>query len=206
MPPTYAAQPHPDVSLAWDEAFWPPKAWYDFPMKAVEPLYSKWQWDSPETTAALLPKLTVEQHLLWAVDNIVGQICNGGFSQALYNSYGELAEEAIPGLRKFGLTRMADIMDEAWTIFGSRPIPKNREARIATLEALSDVEEADPKPASFIEHASAVFKGTSASWYDLESDFYGCIHAKTHGEGYNAAYYRPIAEWVYENKARFFVC
>lgn len=201
----YAEQPRTEMSAEWLDTFWPPEAWYDLPGRAVAEFYDTWEWDSPEVTKPLLPLVTEEQHLLWAVDNIVGQICNGGFSQALYNSYGELAEEAILGLRKFGLTRHAELVDQAWSLFGVRPIPLDREIRIARLEALAEMEDKDPSPASLIEHASAVFTGTSERWSDLEDGFFALLHADTHGDGYNAAYYRPLAEWVYENRDRFFI-
>lgn len=167
--------------------------------------YSLWKWDSLEASKTLVTKMTEEQLLLWAVDNVVGQICNGGFSQALFNSYGELAEEAIVGLRKFGLVRHAEIIDEAWDIFGIRPVPRNREARIKRLERMSALEILPPMISSFIEYASAIFTKTSKGWDDLSTEFFGLMNEKTECGGYNAAFYRPIAEWIYAHKERFFI-
>lgn len=202
---SFAAKPNPEMSAAWSDEFWPPKEWYDLVEGAPGRAGMLWKWDDPKNAKTLARKMTEEQLLLWAVNNVVGQICNGGFSQALYNSYGELAEEAILGLRKFGLERHADIIDEAWNVFGVRPVPRDREARIKRLERLSRLEKLPSFISAFIQHASAIFTQTSKGWYDMETEFFCLLHEKTDSKGYNAAYYRPLAEWIYAHRDRFFI-
>lgn len=46
---------------------------------------------------------------------------------------------------------------------------------------------------------------TLQRWEVLEREFFGLLHAQTHGEGYNAAFYRPLSELIYQRRARFFV-
>jgi hypothetical protein len=203
----FAAHPDPSMSVRWRDDMWPPVEWYDFPDPAVGKAAELWDFDDFAADRKLATRMTQEQVLLWALLNLAGQVCNGGFSQALYNSYGQLAEEAVTGMRLFGLTRHAEIFDEAWTQFGVRPIPRERTARIERLEILADIDLAtnegrvDP---STLEGAFAIFRATSARWTELESEFFGLLHAKTHGDGYNAAFYRPLSEWIYQHRDRFF--
>jgi len=201
---TVADTPTPDISNVWTDDLWPPKQWYDLADDAMGRVERHWEWDTPDTARDLASKMTQEQLWLWAVRNIVGQICNGGFSQALYNSYGELAEEAVLGLRHFEMSSFADLIDEAWTAYGLRPISRNRNERIARLEHLSDMDEGEC-PTEPIEHAFGIFKNTGEIWDDLETKFYAKLHAYTHGPGYNAAFFRPLAEWVLSHRDRFFI-
>lgn len=203
--PKFAKHPDPEVSSEWSDGIWPPSDWYDMPAKAYGKTDVLWQFDSLKTYRHAPKKITEEQMLLWAVENMVGQVCNGGFSQAFYNSYGELAEEAIIGLRRFGFLRHVDIFERAFDAFGLRPVPRSRVSRIAQLERLSAYEEAMEEPSDFLEHYGAVAKGTSDLWEELETDFFALLSADGYGEGYNAAYYRPLAEWIRENRERFFI-
>lgn len=145
--------PNPEVSLVWSDEFWPPKEWYEMTELALGKTGEQWDFDDLEADQAFAKKLTKEQLLLWAVCNVDGQICNGGFSQALFNSYGQLAEEAIPGLRLFGLDEFADLVDQAWNEFGIRPIPRDREVRIERLEQIEPTEEDYNRQKSFLEKA-----------------------------------------------------
>ncbi len=201
----HASQPDPKISQPWRDEFWPPSKWYEMPDIALGEVPTYWRFDNPNAAKNLVGRMTKEQLLLWAVTNVAGQVCNGGFSQALYNSYGELAEESITGLRTFGLIRHAEIFDEAFTLFGVRPVPRDRDSRIEHLEILANIEKEASKSLHFIDHTSAVFDGTSKRWESLQSEFFGLLNAKTHGDGYNAAFYRPIAEWIYEHRSRFFI-
>ena len=50
------------------------------------------------------------------------------------NSYGELAEDAVSGFRRFGMAAHADLIEEAFDHF-ERPIPLDRMDRWRMLEA-----------------------------------------------------------------------
>ena len=114
----------------------------------------------------------------------------------------------MTGLRLFGLSRPAEIFDEALTLFGVRPIPRDRGERVERLEVLADIDEAaeggraDPRT---LEGAFSIFRHTSARWNALERESFALIFAKTHGEGYNAPFYRPLAEWIHQHRDRFLI-
>lgn len=201
----FANQPHPDFSMVWKDADYPPKSWYDIPETATDRISARWQYDDIEVAHELAKLITKEQFQLFAVNNIVGQICNGGFSQALYNSYGELAEDAVAGLEMCGHTELSRIVDGAFDHFGERPIPRSREQRIARLEDLAKLDEEARNTTEFVKHAAAVFIGTSEKWEAAEDEFYSLLHAKTHGNGYNAAFFQPLAEWIFMNKERLYI-
>lgn len=200
----YSKLPNPEISQPWSNELWPPSEWYEMPELSFGRVRTLWRYEDPVTARTLVTKMTEEQLSLWAVYNMIGQVCNGGFSQALYNSYGELSEEAVSGLRMFGFDRHAQIFDEAWNAFGIRPIPRHRQKRIAHLESLANVEPMSVQ-SSFIGHATEVFNGTSTLWEYLEKELFSLLGAKTHGDGYHAAFYNPLAEWINQNRNRFFI-
>lgn len=204
---SFADQPHPEISGVWTDNIWPPERWYQMPELAYGNTLSLWEWDNLPASKTLVTKMTEEQLLLWAVDNIVGQICNGGFDLALDNSYGELAEDAIIGLRKFGLVRHAEIVDEAWNVFGVRPVPRSRIVRWEQLERLSNAEPLAPIEPPILRRAGTIFTEISKAWYDLETEFYGLLNEKKTKEfgGVYTAFYHPIAEWIYTHRDRFFI-
>lgn len=148
--------------------------------------------------------MTPVQMALWAIANADGQICNGGFSQFFYNSYGELAHEALGGFEMLGLTKFADILREAYAVFPGRRIPKGREERVAILEALTlDSDDNNEAVAARLQaasngigHAFAIFKGTEDLWDELETRYYALIHQDIGIPGYNPAFYKPLCEGI----------
>ena len=204
----HADHPDPEISLEWSEDFWPPEEWYFMPDWAWGNTDPLWKFDNPESAKAVAAKMTKEQLYLFAVMQVVGDICNGGFSQAFYNSYSEIAEEAVLGLEMFGLTRHAEILDEGFTLFGIRPIPRDRNVRIAKLEALSTTEKDRFGVFGFLGFGKPAINPAGdvvERWELLQSELFKLLQADTHGDGYDAAFYRPIAEWIYERKDRFFI-
>jgi hypothetical protein len=220
----HAALPDAALSKCWSDVAWPKpdtQAWYDFPYLALGRTPADWDFDDIALARQCAPRMTREQLLLLAVLNVDGQICNGGVSQMLYNSYGQLAEEAVEGYRLFGFARMADLVDEALTLFGPRPTPRERSARIARLEEISAPETDAPStsvenlpqnirgsPRSdphTLEGVFEIFRATRARWEAIETEYYGIQRAETHGPGYNAAFWRPLAEWIADHRDRFFV-
>lgn len=174
----------------------------------ADEIVNAWDFDDMDAARALATRLTQEQVLLWAVVNMVGQVSNGGFSQALYNSYGQLAEESVEGLELFGFIRHAEIFDEALTRFGVRPVPREREVREARLEVLSSMAAASknkPVDKSSLEGVFGMFGATRGRWEDLETEFFQLLNAERDVQRYQAAFYRPLAEWIYAHRARFHV-
>lgn len=201
----HAAYPDPEFSRRWVDDFWPLKNWYDMPDHALFKLENVWPWDNLDASKLIASKLTKEQFLLWAVNNVTGQVCNGGFTQAFYNSYGELAEEAIAGLQLFGFARHAEIFDEAYQLFGARPIPRDRAERIERLAILAKIDRSSGEAVFSRELSSAIFRVTPDYWSGLEAEYFNLRQANTHGDGHDAAFYRPLAEWIFQRRDRFFV-
>lgn len=187
------------------QGYWPPDEWYHIPQLALGELENLWNFDDLEGGKSIAMRLTREQFLLWAVSNMTGQVCNGGFTQAFYNSYGQLAEESIDGLRLFGFTRHAEIFEEAFRLFGVRPIPRDRAERIERLAVLADIERNPSDSIYSSELDTAIFQVTPGLWAKLEKEFFELLQAKTHGDGYDAAFFHPLAEWIYQRRDRFFV-
>ena len=176
---------------------------YNFVGYPVERIGEQWSWDGEGKDHEIRAAITPELMALWAILNADGQVCNGGFSQFFYNSYGELAEEALEGFKLFGMDEYAAIFEEAYAAFSVRPIPKDRGERIAILDFLSDEETADEATNS-IEHYSKLAQGTEELWDDLETRYYSLIHQKGVEGGYNAAFYRPLADFIDANPEKFF--
>ncbi|MEM8572666.1 MAG: DUF4375 domain-containing protein [Pseudomonadota bacterium] len=202
---SFSREPNRKYSAVWKDEFWPPDEWYLITEEATENILMFWHWDNPRHSKKMAKMLTEEQVLLWAVENIVGQICNGGFHQALHNSYGELAEEGLLGLRKFGLDPFADIVERAWEIFGIRPIPRDRDERNARLDALTEMDDLSAQSDPVGVQLGDVKGSTRDHFYKLEDQFYELLHAEPRSAGYDAAYYRPLAEWIYQHRDRFFM-
>ena len=182
-----APKPDPKISNYWRDEYWPPSDWEDIIDLALGKIETLWIFDRPWSYRMLARRITKEQLYLWAVLNISGQVCNGGFYQALFNSYGELAEESIAGLRMFGLSRHAEIFDEAFNAFGIRPIPRNGDKRLDRL-------------------FSKECEYWKAQWDDLETEYFKLLEAKSpYGDGCYDAFNGPIAEWIYDHRDRFFI-
>ncbi|MGV3683411.1 MAG: DMP19 family protein [Acidovorax sp.] len=196
LPDLRPVNPGPLSVLAKDLDF----DWSSYFEYAVCRIAEVWEWDKPERAAELRARMAPAQMALWAIANADGQICNGGFSQFFYNSYGELAHEALAGFELLGLVQFADILRDAYAVFPGQRIPKDRDERVAILEALTpDDASASPRlqaASNRLEHASAIFKGTEDLWDELETRYYALIHQDIGVRGYNAAFYKPLCECI----------
>lgn len=202
---TFSAVPQPGFSKTWDDAFWPPKQWYEILDTATSGALYEWEWDDVVTSREVARKMTQEQLELFAVAQVIGSVCNGGFGALLYNSYGELSEECVLGLRRFELANYAEIIDEALDLLGPRPMPRDRTERNRRWEAFCEA-------AKLAENTSSVAEGPSHPVAIIEkrlgilsSQLFSLMQAKTDGDGYDAAFYRPLSEWVYAHRDRFYV-
>ncbi len=85
--------------------------------------------------------LTDAEQYYFAIWWLEGETNNGAFDQYFYNSSGELAHEALQGLKQVGAYRMADIFQAAISLFPNAHVPKEREQRNKILETFSTQQE-----------------------------------------------------------------
>jgi|GEM_PF-6736641 len=72
----------------------------------------------------------------------IAEVTNGGLSQFLSNSSGDLAEDTRMAMRQIDATAAADALDDVRAvIFGGLPIPTDREARCDILFDWEDQDE-----------------------------------------------------------------
>jgi uncharacterized protein DUF4375 len=107
---------------------------------AVGYLHGHWVPDDPSAAAELGEKCHPLQIQLSAMKVAHAEIVNGGFCQFLFNSSGELAEEAVQGFHNFGLAKIHQLLNEVFCYF-ERPISKERLKRINMLFQRFDPEE-----------------------------------------------------------------
>ena len=180
---------------------------YEFVDYVVEKVEEAWEWDNPTVASHLTATLTPSQLALWAVLNANGQICNGGFSQFFFNSYGELAEEALQGFRLLRMEAYAEILEQAYAMFQYRPIPKDREQRIGALADMADAIDAGVEECADDEEIDlycSLAQTLGPQWDELESRYYALIHREGVSGGYNAAFYRPLVDFIEMHQVDFF--
>ena len=75
-----------------------------------------------------------------------GEVANGGISQFLSNSSGDMAEETVLAIEKIGEPETATMLREVLQCFPNSIVPKNRDARNNLMEQFDEkVEEACDK-------------------------------------------------------------
>ena len=80
-----------------------------------------------------IEKLSSAEKTFYLVFQLEGEVNNGGFSQFLYNSSGDFANDSAAALREIGAEKMAKICDRVLSEFGDA-VPKNREERETMLD------------------------------------------------------------------------
>jgi hypothetical protein len=170
---------------------------------AVAYLQRHWVYDNPSAAAQLVETCHPLQLQLHAIKHAHGEIVNGGFCQFLFNSSGELAEEAVQGFQSFGLATVHQLLDELFSCF-ERPISKERLKRINML-----FERFDPEKRSF-RHVDEVFAlpvssrnifEMSGRFFDPFDDrFYKSIDTRNHDRGFCV----PVCRFVTEHRDIFF--
>ena len=202
---SYLPNPDPELSLTWRKDLWPPRNWGDISDRAIGALGNLWEFDDPQACTKILSRFTQEQHMLLAITVLVNQVCNGGFSQAFVNSYGEMAEEALMGFDMFGLAPFGAIFDEAYNRFGIRPIPQDRYARIERLKLISNADiNAAMAGLPARREGAVVIQATAHLWTDLENKFFDLLRDGTGKLACRDGLYRPLAAWIHNHQDRFF--
>ena len=183
---TYSAYPNPETSAVWSDDFWPPKDWCHLIESTLEKVERLWPWDNLPAAKKLVNKMTEEQFMLLSVHHVVWSIFGGGFDSGLDNLSGEFAEEAVIGLRRFGFTRHAEIMDQAWDAYGIRPIPRKCEERRNHFIRMKFVE-------------------LPPGWSEMQNEFYDLLLDTKFGKGVYPGFHRPLAEFINLHRNRFFI-
>jgi hypothetical protein len=124
----------------------------------VEPVWDEIEiYQSPEEFARTFARVPRPAGLLYAAHFCQSEVCNGGFDQFFSNSTGVLAPEAIEGFKTIGQDFVAEIIQEACSLFGE-PFPRERSLRQSKLEAID-----------------------SKLLDSLDQKFYGIIHSENAG-------------------------
>ena len=107
--------------------------------RVIEPAYAAVRiYDGAAALDADLTALSPGQRALLALHWTVAEVCNGGFDQYFVNPTGDLASEALAGFRRIGATEAAGLLEQTLGAFPGGPPPRDRDARMASLDALDD--------------------------------------------------------------------
>ncbi len=82
-----------------------------------------------------IERLSDEEKIFYVNNLLETEVNNGGFSQFLYNSSGNFANDVIPSLLTIGATKTAEICKEAFAVLG-QSLPNNTEERENLLDGI----------------------------------------------------------------------
>ncbi len=82
-----------------------------------------------------IERLSNEEKIIYVNNLLEAEVNNGGFSQFLYNSSGNFANDVIPSLLAIGAMKTAEICQEAFAALG-QSIPNNTEEREELLDGI----------------------------------------------------------------------
>ena len=198
---SYANSPDPEISIAWKDEFWPTNNYSDIADRAIWNIGEFWDFDDIQVCQKTAARITKEQHFVLAINVMVNQVCNGGFTQALFNSYGQISEEAIEGFTYFGLHKFADLIEQALDRFGVRPVPQNRGERIQRLRVLSGLV-VDPSDDRF---DGEICQNVAPLWDDLNDRFFQLLRDGSGDLCCRDGLYKPLAHSIYDHRDRFFL-
>ncbi|CAN5518459.1 hypothetical protein BH09VER1_BH09VER1_51320 [soil metagenome] len=113
---------------------------------AVKALWKKENLPDPMYTAETsldaakgdYAKIPEAQRDILLVEELDGEVCNGGFDQYYLNSSGNNAREALAALKRMADTERAVIMQASMDLFGSKGPSADREKRNAQQEKMTD--------------------------------------------------------------------
>lgn len=83
-----------------------------------------------------IEKLNSSQRLLIIVENLEGEVNNGGFDQFYFNSSGNHANETVDALKKIGAFNTAKLVKMANDEFPNGIVPKDRTKRQDVLDSI----------------------------------------------------------------------
>jgi hypothetical protein len=88
--------------------------------------------------AAVVKCLSLGLQRVFATQTLDMEVKNGGFHQYFWNPSGRFAAEALEGLREFGATRHASLMEEAMAVYERERPRQQRFKAMGTLAAFSE--------------------------------------------------------------------
>jgi Domain of unknown function (DUF4375) len=170
--------------------------------RAVDYLHGHYVPDDPSTAAEMGEKCHPLQMQLYAMKVAHAEIVNGGFCQFLFNSSGELAEEAAHGFLNFGLANVHQLLNEVFSYF-ERPISKERLIRINML-----FKRFDPEKRAFRNVGDVFALDLDPNIYEMserffdpfDDRFYEYINTRDHDRGF----YVPTCRFVNDHREVFF--
>ena len=80
-----------------------------------------------------IENLSDAERVLYLTFQLEGEVNNGGFSQFLYNSSGDFANDSVAALHEIGADKTAEICTRVLSEFGGA-VPKNRDERETMLD------------------------------------------------------------------------
>jgi hypothetical protein len=83
-----------------------------------------------------LDALSPPQWRVMLVHLLDAEVCNGGFSQYFFNSWGDYAAETAAALHHLGASRMASLLESAMAEFGPDGPPRDRDVRATRVREL----------------------------------------------------------------------
>ncbi|MBK6779908.1 MAG: DUF4375 domain-containing protein [Gemmatimonadetes bacterium] len=126
--------------------------------------------DGPEVFLASYRALPQQVRHLLCAHWVQSEVCNGGFQQFFLNSTGVLGPEAIAGLEAVGMPQTAGTLRQAMALFGPT-YPRDREVRIAALEADSASAALLPSLAELDDAFYRLLESENAGWDEAATRF-----------------------------------
>ena len=170
---------------------------------AVGYLHRHWVPDDPFAAAELGEKCHPLQIQLFAMKAAHGEILNGGFCQFLFNSSGELAEEAVQGFQTFGFAEVTELLNEVFSHF-ERPISKNRLKRINMLFERFDVEKSVFRDIHAVfardKQLPNIFEMAAPFFEPFDSRYYKSIDTRDHDRDFCV----PACRFLNDHREIFF--
>ena len=85
-------------------------------------------------------RLTSAERTVFAIWALKVEVCNGGFAQFFHNSVGEATPSVIEAVGAVGADPCADLLRQAWAVFGRDIDLRDPERRAARADGLSAAE------------------------------------------------------------------
>ena len=105
--------------------------------KILDPLYRLVDLDNYQKYNESLKQFTKQQKIIFALDEYIRQVYNGGHNQFFYNSTGILWQDVFEGLKSIGHKEALENFEKVLALFWEEP-SFDREERFNQLENFDD--------------------------------------------------------------------
>ncbi len=103
----------------------------------LDPLYRLIDFDDYQKYNESLKQFTQEQKIIFAIDEYIRQVYNGGHDQFFYNSTGILWQDVLEGLKSIRHKKALENFEKVISLFGEDPF-FDREKRYKQLEEFNN--------------------------------------------------------------------